>query len=456
VRIAFIGNCQVESLAVSAKHMLDDAEISMFDYSQHYSRDEEERRRYVLGLHSTDYVFAQTATFSHTSEHDLREVLGDRLVTIANFYFRGLFPDTCYIGDFHGRLDTPSTLHSAIVVDGFRRGLSEEEVCARFDGETLDALGLGEAWESSVAEMRAREANGVLDVPVGALMEEACRRYPAFLTMNHPSGRLMTEYFSKVLDHLGLPHRLPAEDSYPDALARHDMVPIHDFVAERLGLAYRTRQDWKVNSLGGATSREDYVAACFQAYAQHDPQSLLIHSPTDMVASLRHSAYRYLVERDGAEAVRNPRLPDSARRSRERRLSGTLADAMQPLETAVAEVSEAVRTGQALAGIDPKLLDLAERLRRMEEAARRAEAEAAASRADRETARRNAEREMAARLAEAAACHAQAAVADRKDILADIGRLRQHVDGLYRLVRLALGLTTLAVLIALGRLVLGR
>ena len=34
MRISFIGNCQVESYAVSAKYMLDDAEISMLDYSQ--------------------------------------------------------------------------------------------------------------------------------------------------------------------------------------------------------------------------------------------------------------------------------------------------------------------------------------------------------------------------------------------------------------------------------------
>ena len=49
MRIAFVGNCQVESCAVSAKYMLDAAEISMFDYSQPYSKNEEERRRYAGG-----------------------------------------------------------------------------------------------------------------------------------------------------------------------------------------------------------------------------------------------------------------------------------------------------------------------------------------------------------------------------------------------------------------------
>jgi hypothetical protein len=424
MRIAFIGNCQVESYAVSARHMLDNADISLFDYSQLYSRDAETRRRYVLGLHSTDYVFAQTATFSHTSEHDLRAILGDRLVVIANFYFRGLFPDTCYVGDFHARLDTPSVLHSVIVLDGFRRGLSEEAVCARFDGPTLDALGLGDAWSSSMAEMRAREANGVLDVPVGDLMEEACRSYPAFLTMNHPSGRLINAYFSKVLDHVGVAHRLPAEGTYPDALARHDMIPIYDFVAERLGLPYRTRQSWKVNSLGGATTREDYVAACYRAYAQLDPAALLIHSPTDLVATLRGSAYRHLVEHDGAEAARNPRLPEAARRSREGRESATLGQALQPLEALVRDVADTVRNLHALAGsIDPKLQGLAEGLALREDA-----------------------------------CHHAATqdAAGRREILARVDELRDRVDRLHRFVWLAVGLMALSVAIELGRFILAR
>ena len=424
MRIAFIGNCQVESLAVSARHMLDHAQTSIFDYSQLYSRDAEARRRYVLGLHSTDYVFAQTATFSHTSEHELREVLGDRLVIIANFYFRGLFPDTCYVGDFHARLDTPSTLHSVLVLDGYRRGLSEEAVCARFDGATLDAMGLGEAWSSSMAEMRAREAGGVLDVPAADMVEAAARSYPAFLTMNHPSGRLVTEYFSAVLDHVGLAHRTPAEDSYPDALARHDMVPIHDFVAERHGLAYRTRQCWKVNSLGGAVSREDYVAACYRAYAQLDPARLLVHSPTDLVAALRRSAYRHLVEHDGADAARNPSLPDPARRSREGRFAASLATAMQPLAASAAEVFAAVEAVHAAAAtIGPGVQALADSLDARDQALRRA---------------------------------ASVKAATRTEMRASVNDLRDRVDEVHRLVRLAVGFAGLAVAAELVRLAVGR
>ncbi len=420
MRIAFIGNCQVESFAVSARHMLGDAEISVFDYSQSYSRDEEARRRYALGLHSTDYVFAQTATFTHTSEHDLRELLGDRLVTIANFYFRGLFPDSCYVGDFTARLDAPSTLHSVIVLDGFRRGLSEEAVCANFSNASLAALGLADSWSSSMAEMRAREAGGVLDVRLGDLMEEACRRYPAFLTMNHPSGRLVTEYFCKVLDHVGLRYRRPAEDTYPDALARHDMVPIHDFVAELYELPYRTQQSWKINALGGATSREDYVSACFAAYAQQDPAKLLVHSPTDLVAALRASAFRHLVEHDGAAAARHQCVPDMSRRSRESRLSGSLAHALQPLGTLLAGVSAAAQPRATAGTTDSGLQGLTERLRTMEQAARQAEA------------------------------------ASRADILAGIGGLRDRLDGLHRLARLAVGLAVLVLVLELAHLLLAR
>ncbi len=82
MRIALIGNCQVQSLSVAARLMLDDVVLKTFDYSEAYSRDEENRKRFAAKLDDVDYVFAQTALLSYTSKKDLRPVLGDRLVIL--------------------------------------------------------------------------------------------------------------------------------------------------------------------------------------------------------------------------------------------------------------------------------------------------------------------------------------------------------------------------------------
>jgi hypothetical protein len=297
MKIALIGNCQVQSLAISAALMIAGVEIETFDYSQSYARDEERRKQFASTLKSFDYVFAQTALLSFTSEKDLRPILGDKLVTIANFYFRGLFPDSCYVGDYATRLEEPAAVNSLLVLDAFRRGLTEQAACQSFTLDAFERLGLLDAWHSSMAEMRKREANNVVDIPAADFMEDAARRYHSFLTMNHPTARLLTEYFGKVLDHVGIAHRVPAPGSYPDALADHDTNPIHDCIADYYHLHYRTLQFWRINSLGRSfTNREDYVAACYAAYRRADPATLVAHSPTDMVASLLNSTHRYLAD----------------------------------------------------------------------------------------------------------------------------------------------------------------
>jgi Polysaccharide biosynthesis enzyme WcbI len=303
-RIAFLGNCQVTTYAALAPQMVEGAQITYLDYSTTDSREEHVRAAFVDTLESCDAIFAQTALLSLTNERALKDRFGDKVVTIANFYFRGLFPDSCYVGAFGERIEQPSAVNSVIVLDAFLRGCSPQQAIASFNRENYERLNLLNAWELSMDEMRRREAHGV-DVPGAAMMEDACRRYPAFLTMNHPSILLLAEYLSRAFTRAELPHTQVNAATLTDPLADHDTTPVDDVVAEALQLSYRGTQCWRINSLGRRfVDKEEYVNRFYDGYAQHPREALVIHSPTDMVE--RYAAtpdLRFLV--DPASAMPN-------------------------------------------------------------------------------------------------------------------------------------------------------
>lgn len=292
MRIAFIGNCQVQTLAMLAMEMLDGPEVMLLDYSGPAMHDVAMRRDFADRLAGCDLIFAQTAQLSHTNERELRPRFGDRLVTIANFYFRGLFPDSCYVGSFAHRLTQPTAVQSVIVLDAFLRGLSEPQACHAFNEDNYLRLGLFDAWRSSMDEMRRREANHAVDVPAAALMEQACLTWPAFLTMNHPGAMLLAAYLSQVFRHASLRHRRVSALRLPDPLAEHDTTPVLDAVAEHHRLPYRTAQRWKINLLtssGRNLTLAGYVGALYTAYRQRNRAECVVHSPTDLVAALRRA-----------------------------------------------------------------------------------------------------------------------------------------------------------------------
>ncbi len=344
--------------------MIEDAQVRVFDYSMAYSREEAARQDFADGLGDCDYILAQTALLSHTNERILRERFGQRVVTIANFYFRGLFPDSCYVGDFSHRFDHPTAVNSIIVLDAFRRGLSEAQAQSAFTIATYERLGLLDAWQSSMAEMRLREANGVVTVPGADFMEEACRNYPAFLTMNHPSAPMLMEYLARVFRALDVRHQAVSLGRLQDPLALHDTTPVLDPIADYYQLPYRTSQRFKINALGQRhVSLEEYIARFYAAYREAGPAALVAHSPSDLVAALREDPARRFLADPAAPA------PEAAAAAPE---AATVDQRFIPLAPSVEEIKVLVHHVHSyLQVFDPKLESLSQimpKLDRMEAA----------------------------------------------------------------------------------------
>lgn len=296
LRLAFIGNCQVQSYEVLARRMLPRCEVITLDFSQPSSRDEEVRKAFAARLDGLDHILLHTNAFSYIGEDDLEPLYAERLCKIANFYFRGLHPDSCYVGDFAHRFDRPTAVNSLIVLDAFKRGLSEEEAVRAFSAENHERLGLFDAWRSSIAEMRRRDNQ--VDLAGAALMEAASRTYQTFWTMNHPTLAFLKAYLGRVFDLLGLRWQDFDTTEIPDPMLVHDTVPVADELAEHIGLRYRTTQRWKINSLDQRfIDRREFVRHFYRAYAEAPRERLRINSPTDLVDRLREEeALTHLVD----------------------------------------------------------------------------------------------------------------------------------------------------------------
>jgi len=296
LKLAFIGNCQVQTYEALARRMLPQCEVATLDFSERASRDEAMRRDFTAKLDPFDHIFLHTNAFSYSGEEHLEPLYADRLCRIANFYFRGLHPDSCYVGDFEHRFDRPTAVNSLIVLDAFKRGLPEEAAVDAFNPQNYARLGLFDAWRTSIEEMRRRDRQ--VELHGAELMDAASRRYPTFWTMNHPSIPFLKEYLGRVFDLLALRWQDFDTMGMPDPMLVHDTVPIADEIAEHFRLPYRTTQRWKINSLDQRfIDRREFVTHFYRAYREARPERLRINSPADLVDRLREAAgFTHLVE----------------------------------------------------------------------------------------------------------------------------------------------------------------
>ena len=72
------------------------------------------------------------------------------------------------------------------MLDAYLTGKSEKQALKSFELENFRRLGLLEAWDTSLEEMRHRRDQET-GVPAADFIEAYCREFPGFLAMNHPT-----------------------------------------------------------------------------------------------------------------------------------------------------------------------------------------------------------------------------------------------------------------------------
>lgn len=281
MRIGLIGNCQVQTLEAVLGVMLPGSIFSVLDFSKPEWQDEAKRRVFSETLPNCDIVFAHPNVYSHVSTEELRNLLRGKLALLGNFYFRGYFPDICYIGGIGKRLPNLLSYHSIIVVRSYLLGQTPEQCLADFSEEKYSEFGFFEDWKTSLEALRARDAT--VDYPIANLVEEFAASKQIFYTVNHPTMDLIAYYMRDVCKGLGLPISVARLWMAEDPLYEYGMPPIFDFLANHHNLRFRSTQFYK---MGGAQfiSADAFIRGSYRQYdiANIREEPIAISSPGEL------------------------------------------------------------------------------------------------------------------------------------------------------------------------------
>ncbi len=281
-RLCFVVTCNAPSVALLAADMLPGAVCHVVDYLDPASYRPDALAALQADMGAADHIFVQRGGYGPLAHHALLQAYPDRVRGVATFWFRGLFPDGCYVGSVGDKFQDPSFYHNAALVATFRSGRSER--WARkyaFTHDHFEKLNLFKAWDQGI-DWLARE-DQALDFPAAGLVDAYCRERLGFYSFNHPCLGLLHQYYHGVFSSLGLKPQNANLAALRDPMTAHDIVPVFDFVAEHYGLSYRTSPHWYLDHWKKYIDQDSYIRLCYETYRQTDPAKLTVSVPPDLV-----------------------------------------------------------------------------------------------------------------------------------------------------------------------------
>lgn len=262
--------------------MLPGSSFSVLDFSKPEWQEEAKRQIFADNLTQCDIVFAHPNVYSYVSTEELRSFLGKKLALLGNFYFRGYFPDICYIGGIGKRLPNLLSYHSIVVVRSYLLGQTPEQCLVDFSEEKYSEFGFFEDWKTSLEALRSRDMT--VDYPIADLVEEFSVNKKIFHTVNHPTIDIIAYYLNSVCKKIGLSvSTAPLWMMTEDPLYEYGMPPIFDFLAEHHNLRFRSTQFYK---MGGAQfiSTDAFIRGSYRQYdiANIREEPIAISSPGEL------------------------------------------------------------------------------------------------------------------------------------------------------------------------------
>ncbi len=135
MRIARIGNCQVQTIACIIGRALPESDVSILDFSDSTTASSAARIRYAEDLSGVNLILTHWTKISHLETEALQSRRGEKVIRLGNFFFGGLHPDVCYLeqkGEHGAKL---AGYHSWTILASFMRGLSREQAAANFNAD---------------------------------------------------------------------------------------------------------------------------------------------------------------------------------------------------------------------------------------------------------------------------------------------------------------------------------
>jgi hypothetical protein len=263
-KVLVIGNCQGPNIA-RALHLAAGCSVLGVEVMSYVGKSEE----LIADVQEADVVFSCLLSdkWGRISTSVLRDELKDRLLTYNSVYTSAVFPDVCYIGSMGQRFSSPmGDYHSQLVVDKFLDGGSWRAAAASLR-QGLAAEACRERFEASMQETRRREA--AADIKMGDWLEDALRREAVMMTVNHPTSSVFNELAARVAERIGATAAVSAGNRLHNSLIQDVVWPVHDWVGDALGLAYRTPQVF-----GRSATTMDLDTFCALSYEMYAQQGL--------------------------------------------------------------------------------------------------------------------------------------------------------------------------------------
>ena len=157
------------------------------------------------------------------------------VVPVPTIVFPAFHPDIVYIGHKAGLFGSPmGDYHSALIVYGFARGYSVDEIVSLFRAEVFSRVGYLDGWFASRDALLAMShTHGCnLDRLFAGWMRRGCFMH----TINHPKLFVLADLARDALRRAEIPARTAAcEDYLPDPLSG-SVWPVYPEIAARLGV----------------------------------------------------------------------------------------------------------------------------------------------------------------------------------------------------------------------------
>jgi hypothetical protein len=269
MKVAIVGNCQGEGIALCASTMAPQAKFHFTDVSTLSDVAE--------GLdelaQASDLLFAQNM---------LRSVLpasaAGKTLLFPMIAFPAYHPDQCYVrgrrlesGELAMVTNDMVMYHSTIAVAGYKAGLSVDDAVRLFSADTFQKLGFFDVWDVAMRDLLAEGlASGV---PLSAMVNRWVRSGCFMHSINHPTLRVHQDLGENLLLRAGINIEQFNVARYLEDPFRHMSIwPVYPGIAERHGM--RGDYGFVRGMLRGAMTLPQFVEHSFARYSEYDRASL--------------------------------------------------------------------------------------------------------------------------------------------------------------------------------------
>jgi hypothetical protein len=269
MKAAIIGNCQIDGIARSLRAMVPGLELTTL------------RPKEIIGAQinsDTEVIFLQSDFIGRTKKY-LGNALESKcqIVTFPGMYFTAFHPDFAYI-TYDGRhLESPiGHINSAIVLNAWKSGFSAGEAVGLFNHDVFDELGYFTHWQTSAQKLIEDGATHEMDLrqELDLWGKSGC-----FLHCpNHPKITPLAGMARSILKKLNIRPGINYPENYLDDPLIYNLVwPQYPEIVKQFGFEgeYVFRGTARpADPFSKCLDLEEFVAGCFEMWANNDPSRL--------------------------------------------------------------------------------------------------------------------------------------------------------------------------------------